>query len=190
MQTFSALLAICAGNSPVPGEFPAQRPVTRNFDVFFDLRLNKRLSKQSLGWWFETPTRPLWRHRNVITTQLRPCLIRPEPGPDFKPWSWNNALINKITETLHPNPISCKQVQNLDLFDYQNIKMSNLSLLTLRSYFGKIMDCELTKQIVWNSHWLLSIAVHFESNASASGMVSWLYDFWRPSEYKDSVLPV
>ena len=40
METFSALLAICAGNSPVPGEFPAQRPVTRSFDVFFDLRLN------------------------------------------------------------------------------------------------------------------------------------------------------
>ena len=38
METFSALLAICAGNSPVPGEFPAQRQVTRNFDVFFDLR--------------------------------------------------------------------------------------------------------------------------------------------------------
>ena len=42
-----ALLAICAGNSPVPGEFPAQRPVTRSFDVFFDLRLYKRLSEQS-----------------------------------------------------------------------------------------------------------------------------------------------
>ena len=39
MGTFSALLAICAGNSPVPGEFPAQRPVTRSFEVFFDLRL-------------------------------------------------------------------------------------------------------------------------------------------------------
>ena len=46
METFSALLAICAGNSPVSGEFPAQRPVTRSFDVFFDLRLNKRLSKK------------------------------------------------------------------------------------------------------------------------------------------------
>ena len=46
METFSALLAICAGNSPVPGEFPAQRPVTRSFDVYFDLRPNKRLSKQ------------------------------------------------------------------------------------------------------------------------------------------------
>ena len=47
LEPFYALLAICAGNSPVPGEFPAQRPVTRSFDVFFDLRLNKRLSKQS-----------------------------------------------------------------------------------------------------------------------------------------------
>ena len=50
MDPFSALLAICAENSPVPGEFPTQRPVTRSFDVFFDLRLNKRLSKQSWGW--------------------------------------------------------------------------------------------------------------------------------------------
>ena len=47
METFSALLAICAGNSPVPDEFPAQRPVTRSFDVFFDLRLNKGLSKNN-----------------------------------------------------------------------------------------------------------------------------------------------
>ena len=63
LETFSALLAIFAGNSPVPGEFPAQRPETRSFDVFFDLRL-KRLSKQSRGWWFETLSRPLWRHCN------------------------------------------------------------------------------------------------------------------------------
>ena len=65
METFSSLLAICAGNSSVPGEFPAQRPVTLNFDVFFDLHLNKQLSKQSWGWWFETLSRPLWWHCNV-----------------------------------------------------------------------------------------------------------------------------
>ena len=58
METFSALLAICAGNSPVPDEFLAQRPVTRSFDVFFDLRLIKRLSKQSWGWRFETLSSP------------------------------------------------------------------------------------------------------------------------------------
>ena len=65
METFSALLAICAGNSPVHGEFPAQRPVTRSFDVFFDVRPNKQLSKQSWGWWSETLSPSLWRHRNV-----------------------------------------------------------------------------------------------------------------------------
>ena len=64
METFSALLAICAGNSPVPGEFPALWPVTRSFDVFFDQRLSKRLSKQWWGWWFETLSCPLWRHCN------------------------------------------------------------------------------------------------------------------------------
>ena len=64
METFSALLVLCAGNSLVTGEFPTQRPVTLSFDVSFDLRLNKCLSKQSRGWWFETPSRSLWRHRN------------------------------------------------------------------------------------------------------------------------------
>ena len=54
METFSALLAICAGihrspvNSPHKGQW---------------------FSKQSWGWWFETLSRPLWRHRNVITVQ-------------------------------------------------------------------------------------------------------------------------
>ena len=74
METFSALLAICAGNSPVPGEFPTQRPVTRSFDVYFDLRPNKWLSKQSWGWWFETLSCSLWRHRN---------------GIDVSQWQWS-----------------------------------------------------------------------------------------------------
>ena len=82
MKTFSALLAICAGNSPVPGEFPAQRPVTRSFYVFFDLRLNKRLRKQSWGWWFETLSRPLWRHRNVQW--------------EYLPWAWQCYKLSKI----------------------------------------------------------------------------------------------
>ena len=64
------VLAICAGNSPGPGQFPAQRPVTRTFDVFFDLRLNKRLSKQWWGWWFETQLCPLWRHYNDMDVIL------------------------------------------------------------------------------------------------------------------------
>ena len=48
-----------------PGEFHAQRPATRSFGVFFQLRLSKRLSKQPRGWWFETPPWSLWRQCNV-----------------------------------------------------------------------------------------------------------------------------
>ena len=51
-----------------PVNSPHKRPVTRSFDVFFDLRLNKWLSKQSWGWWFVTALRPLWRHCNDICT--------------------------------------------------------------------------------------------------------------------------
>ena len=64
MKTFSALLAVCAGNSLLISEFPSKRPVTRSFDVFFDLRLNKWLSKQSRRWWLEMPSCSLWRHCN------------------------------------------------------------------------------------------------------------------------------
>ena len=93
METFSALLALCVGNSPVAGEFPIQRPVTRNFDVFFTtycthfcrikicsvlfcsdvffvLRLKTRLSKHWWDWCFETPSCPLWRHCNELAKIL------------------------------------------------------------------------------------------------------------------------
>ena len=80
METFSALLTLCVGNSLVTGEFAAQRPVTRSFDVFFDLRLNKPLSKQSWRLWFETPSRSSlhWRHNDhdgVSNHQPHGCLL-------------------------------------------------------------------------------------------------------------------
>ena len=70
METFSVLLAICAGNSPVYDEFPAQRPVTRSFDVFFDLRLSKRLSEHSRGWWYFPHYWPFVRgiHRSTMNS--------------------------------------------------------------------------------------------------------------------------
>ena len=65
IETFSALLAICAGKSPV---IPRTKASDAELWCFFDLRLNKRLSKQSWGWWFERPSRPLWRHSNGADT--------------------------------------------------------------------------------------------------------------------------
>ena len=76
MEAFSALLAICAGNSLVTGEFPSQRPVTRSFDVFSDLGLNKRLSKQLGRRWFETPSCSLLRHCNVPKVQQQSVCSR------------------------------------------------------------------------------------------------------------------
>ena len=64
MEACSAPLALCEGNPPVTGGFPSQRPVTRSFDVFFDLRLNKQLCKQPKRRWFGTPSRSLWRYCN------------------------------------------------------------------------------------------------------------------------------
>ena len=64
VEIFSVLLALCEGNPPVTGGFPSQMPVTRKFNVFFDLRLDKRLNKQSRRWWFETPSRSYWRWCN------------------------------------------------------------------------------------------------------------------------------
>ena len=65
-ETFSMLLALCGGNSPVTGEFPLPMPLTRSLNIFSDLRLHKRLSKQSRHRWFETPSHWLWRNWNVI----------------------------------------------------------------------------------------------------------------------------
>ena len=80
-----------------PGEFPAQRPVTRSFDVFFHLRLNKRLSKQPRGWWFETPPWSLWRQCNARWQYL-----------------WHSSQCVLVQVIL---PISCRVISSA--YDYQ-----------------------------------------------------------------------
>ena len=113
METFSALLTICAGNSPVPGEFPAQRPVTRSFDVFFDLRLNQRLSKQSWGYWFETLSRPLWRHCNAFCETYR------TQGESCTPFTFAYVLSYYSTRQFHPKPVIV-QFQNIWVMGHIN----------------------------------------------------------------------
>ena len=55
MEKISALLALCEGKPLVTDGVPSQKPVTRSFDIFFNLRLNKRLNKQSRRRLFESP---------------------------------------------------------------------------------------------------------------------------------------
>ena len=66
IETFSALLVLCEGNPSVTAGFPSQRPVTRSFDILFDLRLSNRFNKHSRRRWFETQSRSLWRHCNEV----------------------------------------------------------------------------------------------------------------------------
>ena len=100
------------GNSPVTGKFPSHRPVTRSFDVFFDLRLIKRLSKQSRRRWFETPSRSLWRHCNVVPNS--------DPGsrrifrrstrhscPILNWWNGSNLGVPCIMEGMASNLVHC-----------------------------------------------------------------------------------
>ena len=110
METFSASLALCAGKSPVSGEFPSQRQVTRSFGVFFDLRLIKRLSKQSWGWWFETPSRSLWRHHNDDQNIVGPSKIKWFYSPQVyilhhrvpPIWQWDKSTmaVNLLVQTM------------------------------------------------------------------------------------------
>ena len=102
METFSALLALCARNSPVPGEIPAQRPVKRGFDVFFDLRLYKPLSKQWRGWLFETLSGSLWRHCNALVPHI--CVS--ESGFDNGLSHWGRDKIDAIWQMTFSNAFS------------------------------------------------------------------------------------
>ena len=68
------------GNSPVTGEFPAQWLVTRGLNIFFDLRQNKWLSKQSRRRWFDTPSRSLWRHCSMNFNPILTLVTWPVRG--------------------------------------------------------------------------------------------------------------
>ena len=102
-----------------PGEFPSQRPVTRSFDVFFDLRLNKRLSKQPWGWWFEMPSWPLRRQCNAA------CLNH---------WGW--VIYASVKHTIIASDNGLSPIR------HQAIIWSNAAVLSnrpLETYFSEIL---------------------------------------------------
>ena len=131
METFSALLALYAGNSPVPGEFPTQRPVTRSFDVYFDLRPNK----QSWGWWFETASWPLWRHRNAWLWLFG---IK-------APWGNNSTHI-------------CFSKYNLHHFslDRMSKNIPTLPLMITQKYISPYLKAHNTSHIAWATSFNMS----------------------------------
>ena len=90
---------------PVPGEFPTQRPVTRSFDVFLDLRLNKRLSKQSWGWWFETQSWSLWRQCNGEGKNTGHRWTSHTKASDAELWSFLWSAHDQTDEQIIETPV-------------------------------------------------------------------------------------
>ena len=116
---FPRYWSFCEGNPVVTGWFLSQRQVTRSFDVFFGLRLNKRLSKQSIRCWFETPSRSLWCHCNIsqrfVPNSFRAKLISYRPiflfyiihiqpnRNSYIMWVFMQVYVTKYMH--HPEPI-------------------------------------------------------------------------------------
>ena len=79
---------------------------------FFDLRLNKRLSKQSWGWCFETLSRPLWRHCNVwYVRHLIICSVEWDRSPwtCIFPNSWERPYARPSLNSLRPSNVIWRQ---------------------------------------------------------------------------------
>ena len=133
METFSAWLALCAGNSPVTGEFPSQRPVTRSSDVFFDLYLDRRLSKQSRRWWFETYS--LWHYCNVTLDDYVSKVL--------KLTEWVHQLLFLIVMQCRNISAARKTPNNIQLIQTGRSRSVNWP------YLGQVMACHLfgTKQV-------------------------------------------
>ena len=135
METFSALLAICTGNLPVTGEFLSQRPVTRKFDVFFDLHLNKRLSKQSKRRWFETPSHILWRHRNACDILMR-----------WRGWQPAWFVLSESSYSRNRSMFRCRAVYNTRLSVNCHLRgygPTRRSVIETRTGTGTCLECGL-----------------------------------------------
>ena len=135
-----------------PGEFPTQRPVTRSFDVFFDLHLNKRLSKHSWGWWFETLSWSLWRHHNCCQSISIISLI-----------IWNSSIysdVNRLCRLLGHNYMywklsnqqpwmSAMMTKQVMVFYFLCVSKDNRGhFVYVSSQWEMVLQCNIV------SHWL------------------------------------
>ena len=156
-----------------PVNSPQQRPVTRSIDVFFDLRLNKRLSKQSWGWWFETPSLSLWRQCNDDVAVLMEditengadyfkTMLTSWLGPDYKvhchQFIWTNLLFTYLFNNALFQPTQfCNSCNNTSV---------NTSMYTQASMWvgasKRYLHC-----IFWSSALVIHVFdIHFSNNNS------------------------
>ena len=151
-------MAFCAGNSPVTNEFPAQRPVTRSFGVFFGLYFNKRLSKQLWCWWFESLTLDEGfssRSRTTVSHGLAPTP------------SWSHSVA-----TVHTGIVD---------LDYQGRSMCCLDVLECKDLLTNIIVSKSIvlgcQQSTWTPNgWIKSLALSkFVSQESVIQQLKLLY---------------
>ena len=148
METFSALLDLCARNLPVTGEFHSQRPVTRSFDVFSDLHLNKQFSKQSWGWWFETPSHAFWRHRNVDGNLGKPnasCGNTHCSGVDFM--AFYELLVDRLILWIHA---------------YRHLESDDFPMIKLRLH--QSIEGSMRSQTLLEIGWIIPIYLILQAN--------------------------
>ena len=145
-------------NGPLWGEStghrwsPSQRPMGQSFDIFFDLRLNKQLSKQLMRRWFGAPSRSLWHHGNMNTFICIPKGRWPYTLVDCRPYY-------VIASTL---VIWTAKGQHLSL----NLKwlcVSRHSIMMLLK-FADCRQCYFLNRIVWHDY-VLHIARQYHCRA-------------------------
>ena len=167
MEAFFALLALCVGNSPVTGEFPTQRSVTWSFDVSFDLRLKKRLSKPSRCRWFETPLRPLWRHCNVAFQYLPSPRTGPATVQQFFPCPLQLWFCCIHPGVWHCHDIGCRNQSVLQSwkqtichfikFHYNDVIMGAMAsqITSLAIVYSTVYSDQIKENIKAPRHWPL-----------------------------------
>ena len=162
MEIFSVLLDFCAGNSPVTGESPSQRPVTRSFDVIFHISLTKRLRRRC----YKTTSRSLWRYCNV---ECKYC-VRMKGVHN----AWVNissgictteiALSTICTEQIHRH-LCLRKLNWRQMYEgvyKSNIHEKNLASIIVPSYLLRIvmesgeMGCCLTNGVALALAWPMS----------------------------------
>ena len=121
------------------GESTSQRPMKRSFDVFFDLRLNKRLSKQSRHRWFETPSCSLLRHCDVFF--------------ENHPLTWTSSEGIQTPSTKTRGSIAIASTQNLswmfEVSEKQGMMTAWKPFQHFWPYFGEIIPKRARDMQIW-----------------------------------------
>ena len=106
--------------------FPRTKASDAEHWCFFDLRLNKRLSIQLWGWWFETLSHPLLRHCNGIEI-ISWC-------PGF-PWYSKIHIKNTHPPLWHYLRCDRKLTCNTDIYRYVYNNQNNIPCAIIKKVF-------------------------------------------------------